>query len=195
MKKQYVWPVIGVALLVAGIALGMEPFSGYLRERNVPRVSASPFDGKTAAQEPAEPVVYKEGVPVRLEVSSLGIDLEVAEGKYNTKSQTWTLSNDKAHYAVMTPPANNKAGNTFIYGHNRKGVFRDLSRIQLGDKAILTTANGHRFTYVFKGALETVPSDTALFEYKGKPILTLQTCSGAFYENRQLFTFDLEHVE
>jgi hypothetical protein len=40
-----------------------------------------------------------------------------------------------------------------------------------------------------------VPTDATLFEYKGKPILTIQTCSGVWYQNRQLFTFDLERTE
>jgi LPXTG-site transpeptidase (sortase) family protein len=96
-----------------------------------------------------------------------------------------------AQYATVTVQPNNKEGNTFIYAHNRVGVFHTLSRINVGDTVIITTDNGHTLTYKFRTSYETNPNDTSLFSYKGAPILTLQTCSGVWYQNRQLFTFDL----
>jgi hypothetical protein len=95
----------------------------------------------------------------------------------------------------MTAPANTAGGNTFLYGHNRPGVFDTLHRIEPQAQAIVTTANGHSFSYRFTGALETDPNDDSLFRYQGKPILTIQTCSGLWYQNRQLFTFALEKAQ
>lgn len=135
-----------------------------------------------------------QGKPVRLQIPSLNIDLAVADGVYNAQNKTWTLSKDKAHYALITPLANNQQGNTFIYGHNRKQVFGSLAKIKPGAEIILHTDNGHIFTYVFRTSYETSPKDDTLFKYTGSPILTVQTCSGAWYQNRQLFSFDLEKV-
>ncbi len=69
------------------------------------------------------------------------------------------------------------AATTFIYGHNRWAVFYKLLKVQPGDEAIVSTANGHTFTYKMTGQKVTQPTDTSLFHYQGPPILTLQTCS------------------
>jgi sortase (surface protein transpeptidase) len=82
-----------------------------------------------------------------------------------------------------------------MYGHNRVGVLHTLARIKAGAELIVTTDNNHTFTYIFRGAYETSPSDDSLFAYRGKPILTLQTCSGVFFQNRQMFVFDLEKAQ
>jgi sortase (surface protein transpeptidase) len=160
---------------------------------NTPKVSAQPVLEQTPViQQTAE--TYIEGKPVHLQIPSVGINLSVAEGRFNAATGKWTLSNDKAHYAVKTPLSNNARGNTFVYGHNRKEVFRALPKIQIGAEATIVTQNGRSFVYVFKGAYETTPDDNSLFEYQGAPILTLQTCSGVWNQNRQLFTFELKEV-
>ena len=55
-------------------------------------------------------------------------------------------------YAVMTPQPNNQGGNTFMYGHYRRGVFSTLHNIQPGEKAIVRTVDGKTFTYVLAGS-------------------------------------------
>jgi LPXTG-site transpeptidase (sortase) family protein len=194
MKRLRLGLIIGLCLIFGGALLGITPITQYLRSRHVTHVSASPFVG-TATAAPVAPKVVLAGKPVRITIPALSLDLPVIDGHYDTARQEWTLSGSKAHYAVITAPANNAGGNTFIYGHNTKGVFDTLNRIQLGNQAIVTTDNGHIFTYRFKGALETEPTEDALFRYQGKPILTVQTCSGLWYQNRQLFTFDLESAQ
>lgn len=134
------------------------------------------------------------GQPVRIEVPSVGISVDIAPGYYDKKSQTWTLSNSKAHYATITAESNDSNGNTFIYGHNRPEVFSKLLGIKTGQEAIVTTANNHRFTYKLTSQRVTQPTDDSLFHYQGPPILTLQTCSGLWYQNRSLFVFDLVKV-
>ena len=94
----------------------------------------------------------------------------------------------------MTAPSNNQSGNTFIYGHNRPAVFAKLSKLQIGETVKVYTDNNHTFTYKFRSAYETSPNDASLFEYDGAPILTLQTCSGLWDQNRYLMTFDLVGV-
>jgi LPXTG-site transpeptidase (sortase) family protein len=199
MNKRKALLVTGFCFIVAGLALGYTPFMNYRQDRQVAKVLTVPFStaaraGVPQAATPA-PTEVVSGKPVHIQIPSLNIDLQVAEGRYNTKSHTWTLSNDRAHYAVNTASANNAEGNTFIYGHNRKAVFAKLNRIKAGDVAIVTTDNGHKFTYTFRSAYETNPSDDSLFQYQGPSILTVQTCSGLWYQNRQLFTFDFTSVQ
>lgn len=134
------------------------------------------------------------GKPVQLVIPTAAIDIAVVDGNYNQASQKWTLTKDKAHFAVMTPLANNHQGNTFIYGHNNELVFKSLHKIKAGEYAILKTDNGKTFLYVLREVKDVAPNDVSVFAYQGNPILTVQTCSGTWYENRRLFTFDFVTV-
>lgn len=135
-----------------------------------------------------------EGTPTHISISNIGIDLNIIPGYYYSSDQSWTLSLNNAQWGTMTSQANNKSGDTFIYAHARVGVFADLPKVKPGDKAVVTTSNGHSFTYSFTSSTVTSPTDTSLFDYQGKPILILQTCTGTWYESRQLFVFDLSGV-
>jgi sortase (surface protein transpeptidase) len=194
MKRLYVLLVMGVVMVGVGLGFGVKPFLQYWRDRHLARV-ASPFTAAASAAPVPKDVALITGRPIRVEISSLKIDLPVIDGTFNPATNTWTLTKDKVQYATNTPQPNNLTGNTFLYGHNRPGVFNTLNKIKPGAEISITTDNGHRFTYAFRGAVETDPNDDSLFRYQGPPILTVQTCSGAWYQNRQLFTFALERVE
>lgn len=135
------------------------------------------------------------GKPVRLLVPSLGMNVSIADGVYDAHAGTWTLSTDKVHYALMTVQPNDHQGNTLIYGHYRPEVFAYLHTIQKGALVNIKTENNHTFTYKFTGSKVVNPTDTSVLSYEGKPMLTLQTCTGAFMQNRQLFSFDLVDVK
>jgi LPXTG-site transpeptidase (sortase) family protein len=135
------------------------------------------------------------GHPSSISIPSIGINIPVIDGFYNTKTRDWTLSLDKAQFAATTAQPNNKQGNTFIYGHYRVGVFYTLPHIQTGDEATVTTDNGYVFTYKFYQTYPTQPTDTSVLHYQGPPMLTLQTCSGSFYQNRQMYLFSLVKYE
>ncbi len=134
------------------------------------------------------------GIPTRIKVPSVNIDLEVIPGYHYEKSNTWTLTLDKAQWGVMSRPANDSAGMTFIYGQYRKGVFSSLPKIQPGEIAQVTTKKGDTLTYKFKASSIVPPSDDSIFSYQGKPVLILQTCTGIRFESRQLFVFNLVKV-
>jgi hypothetical protein len=38
------------------------------------------------------------------------------------------------------------------------------------------------------------PEDTSILNYKGPSMLTVQTCSGSFFEYRQLFSFKFNRL-
>ncbi len=135
------------------------------------------------------------GKPSRLIIPSLNKDLPVADGVYDAKTGQWSLSLNQAHYALMTVQPNDKQGNTLIYGHYRPEVFATLHTIQPGATVQVMTSNGHAFTYKYVGSKTVAPTDTSILGYEGKPMLTIQTCTGAFMQNRQLFSFDLVNVK
>jgi LPXTG-site transpeptidase (sortase) family protein len=139
-------------------------------------------------QLPQKPTLVT-GKPVRIAIPSLGLDLDVIDGTYNTRTGAWTLTKDKAQFATPSTQPNNEEGNTLIYGHYRREVFASLHTIQPGAQAIVTTDNGYQFTYTFTESETVDPSNVDIFNYEGAPRLTVQTCTGAFFEHRQFFYF------
>ena len=185
-EKLRFYVFIGLFLILAGLLMGSGHFIQYWQQKNSQPVFAQSIPQSTA---PSKATI--SGFPAHITIPSVDISVDIDPGYYNTKSQQWSLSLTKAEYATITPLANNGGGNTFIYGHNRWAVFYKLLKVQAGDQAIVTTTNNHTFTYQMSAERDTKPTDTSLFTYKGPPILTLQTCSGFWYQNRSLFVFKL----
>lgn len=189
--KLKIYVLIGVLLIVAGFIINSPNFVNFFEAENstpflTPAQVTQIEKEKNSSKKPTI-----SGIPTYLTIPSVNIAVNVDPGVYYPKTQTWSLSLTDAEYATITPPANNLSGNTFIYGHNRWAVFYKLLKINIGDEAIVNTANGHTFTYKLVAEKVTQPNDLSLFKYKGPPILTLQTCSGDFYQNRQFFIFNL----
>ncbi|HVX48468.1 MAG TPA: sortase [Candidatus Saccharimonadales bacterium] len=178
--------VVGLFFIVAGLLLGSPHLIQQWQNSNSQPIFA---EGIAHAESAKKATI--SGTPSHIDIPAVNISVDIEPGYYNKTSQTWTLSLTKAEYATVTPPANNGGGNTFIYGHNRWAVFYKLLKVQDGDEAIVTTSNHHTFVYKMTGRHDTSPNDTSLFHYQGPPILTLQTCSGMWYQNRSLFVFKL----
>lgn len=135
------------------------------------------------------------GHPIRLIIPSVGIDLAIIDGSYDAKTGNWTLSSDKAQFALPTVEPNNESGNTLIYGHYKKGVLLTLPKVLPGDEAFVITDNGLRFVYTFTNAETVSPTDTSIFLYQGASRLTVQTCTGRFLQNRSLHYFTYSRYE
>lgn len=185
--KTRILLVFGVALMLFGVFLSFKQGLVYALGGSVEQhIVAAPPQATTPA-----PAAQVSGKPNRIVISSVGIDVAVVDGFYNKRNQTWNLSETVAQYATITPLANTEAGNTFIYGHNRPAVFNRLLNVQPGATAIVYTDNGHEFVYKLQSSRVTKPTDDSLFRYQGPPILTVQTCSGMWFQNRSLYTFEL----
>lgn len=192
MKARFILTV-GALFIFAGLLLAYQPLLDYWHlHHQGPAAQAPVRDSQLIADTRANDLI--QGKPIRIVIPAVNIDVQIADGIYNKSSKTWSLSLDKAQYALMTPEPNNQAGNTFIYGHNRKEVFNRLPKLPIGQEAYIYTDNNHVFTYRYRSHYETTPYDDTLFNYKGAPILTLQTCTGIWYQNRNLMTFDLVKV-
>lgn len=207
MKIRF-YITIGSLFVLAGALLGYQYYSPFLEnsDNNVhaktqPQAQAQPqtqtqsqtqliTSSKQSATTP--PII---GQPTHISIPSLNISDDIVPGYYNKITQSWTLSNTQALFATVTSIPNSKAGNTFIYGHARAKVFANLINAKKGTKVTISTNNGHIFTYLYASQRDVSPSDVSLFNYSGKPLLTLQTCSGLWSENRRLITFNLVGVK
>ena len=134
------------------------------------------------------------GHPVALDIPSLNIHLAVIDGYYNSSNGQWTLTPNKAQFALPSTPPNDQSGNTLIYGHYRAEVFASLHQIAVGSVVEITTDNGYKFYYTYTGTEALDPTDTSIFQYVGKPRLTIQTCSGNYFQNRQMYYFNFTAV-
>lgn len=138
------------------------------------------------------------GKPVRIVIASAGIDLPVDEGIYHSTDGSWTLSDTHAQFAIMSSPANDHAGTTFIYGHGTDAVFGKIGTQHppAGTIAHIYTDNGRVFTYALESIRNFEPSDTSVFDdmASGPPRLIVQTCTGIFSEWRTMFTFTFREV-
>lgn len=191
LRRHRLGLIFGMGLILLGFSLGgLTVFNVWLSQRSSAATSSQALKSNSDTNK----VPLISGVPIRVELPSVGIDLKVIPGYYYPASKSWTLSLNDAQWGVMTAKPNNQGGDTFIYAHYRLHVFYTLPKIKVGDQAIVTTDNKHVFSYTFHSSTITSPNDASLFAYKGKPILVLQTCTGVWFENRQLFIFDLAKV-
>jgi sortase (surface protein transpeptidase) len=178
-----------VALTSIGV-MGMVPYANMWNQHRTALAAPTPV----VQHAPLKPAAIT-GHPVRIVIPSLNKDLQVIDGVYNKNNGQWTLSLDKAQFATISAQPNNESGNTFIYGHYRREVFATLHTIQPGAQVYIDTDNGYRFMYTFTNTETKQPTDVDIFSYEGAPRLTIQTCSGAFFQNRQFFYFKYDGYE
>lgn len=187
MKRLLIEALIGIILIAGGW------FLWNLRlDNEVTNAEPALPNTTQPAKAPAQATI--SGEPSELIIPSMGKSWPIINGYYNTSTKQWTLTLSEVQYATITPPPNNASGNTFLYGHYRPEVFDLLHEIKIGAEAIVTTTNGYTFTYQLTKIEVVSPSDDSLFQYQGPPILTIQTCTGLFFQNRQLFIFKLTGV-
>ena len=140
-------------------------------------------------------IAATQGIPIRITIPSLNIDLPVAIGSYNPDDGNWTVDATQAYFADASMPVNNSNGTSLIYGHAQSAVFETLPQIQPDAEAIVTTDTGYTFHYRYTSVQEVAPTDTSVFSVTGTPKLVLQTCIGAYSELRALFSFKLVAIE
>jgi LPXTG-site transpeptidase (sortase) family protein len=137
---------------------------------------------------------YIFGIPISLTIPRLNIHLTIISGVYNSSNQTWTLTPDKAQYWQLSSPVNNRSGNTISYGHDTQTVFYYTKDLKIGDMLIINTSNNHKFIYVYQSSRLVLPTDTSIYNYNGKPQITLLTCNGIDDKYRRLMYFNFSQV-
>lgn len=127
----------------------------------------------------AVPLVRKS-LPNRIQIASL-IDLPVQEMPFGRDG--WGVATNAASIA-STSARPGESGNIVIYSHNFSRLFGRLSRVKIGDRITLTSADGslHLYTVTQKDIVS--PSQIDALVPTNTEILTLYTCSGLFDSKR-----------
>lgn len=191
MKYIALLRISAASLMIGGIFVGAPIY--YYQNQLTHALGTQPSNSSVIAS----PVVTHApnavtGKPVSIQLPSVHISLPVTDGSYNPQTGDWTLSKDHAQFALPSVQPNNIQGDTFVYGHALTNIFGNLYKLRPGDKAIITTDNGYNFTYTFTSTQLFSPEDTSVFNYKGIPRLTVQTCSGSYSQHRQMYYFSYD---
>jgi len=134
----------------------------------------------------------ENGLPVRIMVPDIRIDIPIALGNYDPTKKTWNISNKAAYFATVTTPPNTVSGTTLLYAHNSKNLFGPTVDIQPGNQATVVTAGGAKFIYTYTGENVVAPTDTDVFNKASTTShqLILLTCSGSWNQKRRLLYFE-----
>lgn len=135
---------------------------------------------------------YYEGVPVRIVLPSIGIDLPIVSQYYDAAANQWPVADDSANFASDGVLANTLSGKAFIYGHWTQKVFGATTHLQAGSLVYIYTDNGHLFEYSYTGYRVVSPSDvTVIQDVDSVPGINVMTCQGTFAQERRIMSFDL----
>jgi LPXTG-site transpeptidase (sortase) family protein len=196
--------ILGVALTVIGL-IGVIPVlfnsdGAALAASNAAQTSDIGTPAQIAKAAPAAPTAPAapqviSGHPIEIVAPSVNVDMPVVDGFYDPTTSGWTLNPDKAQFAAITTQPNDQSGQTFIYGHATQRVFGKLLNMHVGDQVSVLTSNGYKFTYTLKQTEVVTPSNTGILGYTGSPRLLLQTCVGAFSQDRKFFILDFTKVD
>lgn len=190
-SKRGFYVLIGVLNLAVGVM-----FYAVLTPRLVPPIAdARPVHSPVVRLARQQVVPAITGIPQRIVIPSLQIDLNVGIGSYDASSNSWTTDAVQAFYADPSLPVNNSNGRTLVYGHAQPQVFGRLPGIQPGAEVLIYTDTNYVFHYTYTSAITVVPTDTSIFTADGPPTLVLQTCTGDWDAYRALFSFTLTSQE
>ena len=192
--------IFGGLLIVVGV-IGVAP-TLYFRWTNTGTASASPVlpasvvkeIDATAKTEPQQNLIT--GYPVSIFIPgprpALNMNVNIIPGYYDAATGAWTLTTTDAQFVTFSAQPNNITGNTYIYGHYRPNIFAYLHLITPGTIATITANNGYQFHYKYVYTYAVAPSQTAVLKTSKVPLLTVQTCSGDFFQNRQMYIFSYD---
>jgi len=180
--------IAAVNLSVLGMFVAiLSPPPALVQAQSIATVTAKRLSGP-------ELIKINLGIPTRVVVESVSIDLPVRTGSYDEATQTWTVDTQSAFYADRSVPVNDSNGSTLVYAHARDGLFAKLPEITDGATARVYTDSGKIFSYTFASSRQVAPEDTSVLVSSGAPTLALQTCSGPFDIYRTLVSFNLSGV-
>lgn len=189
MKRYKKVQFTSFVFIAAGLLL-LIPLTYYWAQQKIAMASPPKVYVPAIAPKPPQKPNVVSGMPDEIRIPSVfNMDLKVIPGYYDKTTGEWTLTLTEAQYAVPSVLPNNYSGNTLIYGHYRPEVFAYLHLIKPGAIAQVVTTNGYTFTYTYESSQAFSPEDTSIFLYQGPPRLTIQTCSGSFFQHRQMYYF------
>jgi LPXTG-site transpeptidase (sortase) family protein len=123
--------------------------------------------------------ITSEEIPLRIIIPSASINLDVEVSPIN--GNTWDVSPTKVSFGTGTSYLNESHGNSVLFAHARKGLFRDLRNVKLKDK-ISIIGSENLYTYKVMSIEKILPSEIDKIKSVGDTNLTLFTCEG--YEDQ-----------
>lgn len=162
---------MGLSLIMTGTFF----MYGFLQQTTFPKVEASATTAK-----PDKPMAL--GKPIALSIDKINTSLAIRQGGVNPATNQWILDEKNAFYI-------SDSATPVFYGHNKKGVFDKLSKLQGEENLLIDTSDGRRLEYKFYESRQIAPSDASILAEKHVDTVILLTCSGAFYEFRQALYF------
>ena len=181
---------IGILFILAGGLLGSDYIIKFVDDAHATYPSPNVIVSDSASSNPSS-ITQSTALPTHVGIPSADISVDVDAGYYDSTTSTWTLGNAKAYFATLSTPPNAVEGNTYIYGHNRDNIFLPLNKVTIGTESTVIASDGKTFTYRLSSIHDVLPTDSSwLIDYRGEPILTLQTCTGLWDQYRRLFVFD-----
>lgn len=150
--------------------------------------SAAPAASSTASSTPAVPALDRS-VPVQISIASIGLRARVDQvglARDGTlQEQPFSQANDAAWYKLGPSPG--EVGPAVIEGHvdtkSTVAVFYYLSRLQPGDRIVITRADGRTVTFSVD-SLASYPKANfpteLVYGATDYPALRLVTCGGTF---------------
>lgn len=122
--------------------------------------------------------------PIRVVISSLGIDLPVKEAKI--VNGYWEVFTDSAGFGLGSAYPE-ESGNQVIFAHARAGLFAPLKDIKTGATVIVMTSDKW-YSYTVNEIREVLPSQVEVIAPTSEAVLTLYTCSGYADSKRLIVT-------
>lgn len=182
---------LAVFCIVAGVTyLAAPPLQMYLKRHEGSQVNPSLVQRTQTLGIATHVDEGLPGVISRIKIDRLGIDLPVQPAVYNPANQTWNLDITHAFYAPAHSEETGNFGTSFIYAHNRKGMFYELRGAAAGEVLELVDQNGKSSFYEYQSDAIISPDNIAELQYNRPQTIALVTCDGPTFAERRVMFFN-----
>lgn len=117
----------------------------------------------------------EKNAPVRITISSLGIDLPIYQAK--VVNNVWPTTTRGASY-LTTSPLPGTTGNSIIYAHNWRSLFGNLRSAKVGQQVVVTYPDGKKKTFVIAYTSIVSPTESTILAPSNDKRITMYTCTG-----------------
>ena len=184
MFKRSIFIIAFVSLGLFILPLFFPLSDGYVVESKDGYISI--LEGVSDSDEKEEEDI-EFGKPVYITISSVGIELEVKEGVYDSDKLEWSIDDGYAYWANLSDEPSLNLGNSLVYAHNKGNAFYFLKDLEYGDLISLKTEKGYTLVYQYVESRIVGPYDDDLFTWDDGNFLTLLTCYGFGSTQRKLY--------